>query len=80
LPRGGTHWESWQEGIFDVTGGLRRAYLNDGLTSVAAIQRRYCPVGASNDPSGVNKNWLPTITQFYRELGGNPNDVRIRGN
>jgi hypothetical protein len=25
---------------------------------------RYCPVGASNDPTGLNKNWLRNVKYF----------------
>lgn len=26
---------------------------------------RYCPVGAKNDPRGLNKNWIRNTTKFY---------------
>jgi hypothetical protein len=80
LPKGGTHWETFTEGANDVASGLRTYYLDKGRTSVEAIQKKYCPVGAKNDPTGLNQNWLGTITQFYSELGGDPNNVRWRGN
>jgi hypothetical protein len=25
------------------------------------LQKRYCPIGASNDPTGLNKNWLKNV-------------------
>jgi hypothetical protein len=28
---------------------------------------RYCPVGAKNDPSGLNKNWERNVRRFYNE-------------
>lgn len=27
---------------------------------------RYCPVGASNDPTGLNKNWIPNVRRFLK--------------
>ena len=29
---------------------------------------RYCPVGAKNDPQGLNKNWVRNV-KFYYERG-----------
>ena len=28
---------------------------------------RYCPVGASNDPLGLNKNWIRNVSRIYNE-------------
>ena len=28
---------------------------------------KYCPVGASNDPYGYNKYWIPNVRKFYEE-------------
>ncbi|HHP8973516.1 TPA: M23 family metallopeptidase, partial [Listeria monocytogenes] len=41
-----------------------------GLTTPETIQPKYCPVGASNDPTGLNNNWLTTVNFFLDELGG----------
>ena len=32
------------------------------------LQRRYCPIGASNDPKGLNKNWLKNV-KYYLTKG-----------
>lgn len=38
----------------------------DGQGSfIAFLGSRYCPVGASNDPQGLNKNWVRNVTQIY---------------
>lgn len=29
---------------------------------------KYCPVGADNDPKGVNKNWKKNVTYWYKKL------------
>jgi hypothetical protein len=70
-------FETWEEAIDTVSKGLKKGYIDEGRTSIEAIQKKYCPVGASNDPSGLNVNWLRTNSQFYRELGGDVNDVRL---
>lgn len=64
---------SWEDNIATVAAGLRKGYLDDGLVTLAQIQRRYCPVGAANDPTNLNSNWLRNTTLLYGELGGNPN-------
>lgn len=63
---------SWEENIATVARGLRSGYLDDGLTTLAQIQRRYAPVGTANDPANLNSNWLRNTTILYRELGGDP--------
>jgi len=29
------------------------------------LGNRYCPVGAENDPTGLNKNWIGNVRYFY---------------
>lgn len=64
---------SWEENIATVAKGLRSGYLDQGLTSLAQIQRKYAPVGTANDPANLNSNWLRNTTLLYGELGGDPN-------
>lgn len=28
---------------------------------------RYCPIGAKNDPTGLNKNWVKNVRYFYEK-------------
>lgn len=64
---------SWEDNIATVARGLRKGYLDDGLTTLAQIQGRYAPLGVSNDPTNLNSNWLRNTTILYAELGGDPN-------
>ena len=66
---------TWAAGIDTVTKGLRSYYLDEGRTSVSLIQQKYCPVGAANDPTGLNNHWSTNVTKFLTELGGNPGNV-----
>ncbi len=34
---------------------------------VVFLSRTYCPVGAKNDPRGLNKNWVKNVKHFLRE-------------
>ncbi|MBM4137500.1 MAG: hypothetical protein FJ241_11825 [Nitrospira sp.] len=33
-------------------------------TYLEFLQSRYCPIGASNDPKNLNKNWLKNVRYF----------------
>lgn len=40
-------------------------------TTLAFIQflgSRYCPVGADNDPTGLNKYWVKNVYHYYHEF------------
>ena len=34
---------------------------------ITFLGNRYCPVGAANDPTGLNKNWIKNVTRLYKE-------------
>jgi hypothetical protein len=74
-PNDPADFATWAAGIDTVTRGLREYYLDEGRTSVALIQQKYCPVGAANDPGGLNSNWLGNVTRNLLELGGSPANV-----
>ena len=47
-------------------------YTEDGLTTIGAVSGRWAPVGASNDPQGLNGGWSEGVGTFYAALGGDP--------
>ena len=59
---------SVQAGLEYTAKNLANNYIAKGLTTISAIGAKYCPVGAANDPNGTNKNWVPTVTNFYNEI------------
>jgi len=71
-PNDPADFATWAAGIDTVTEGLRNDYLDEGRTSVSLIQQKYCPVGAANDPTGLNSHWTDNVTKFLLEQGGNP--------
>ena len=71
-PNDPADFATWAAGIDTVTEGLRNYYLDEGRTSVSLIQQKYCPVGAANDPTGLNSHWTTNVTKFLVEQGGNP--------
>ena len=32
---------------------------------IAFLGSRYCPIGAKNDPTGLNKNWVKNVRWYY---------------
>ena len=36
-----------------------------GKDYMTCLRDRYCPIGASNDPTNLNKNWLKNVSRFY---------------
>lgn len=78
-PNGPYRFTSWADGIEAVTRGLRTGYLAEGRTTVAAIHAKYAPIGAGNDPTGLNNNWTINVSRFLTELGGDPQDVDLDG-
>ena len=32
---------------------------------ISFMSRRYCPIGADNDPNGLNVNWVKNVRYFY---------------
>lgn len=37
----------------------------NGGDFIEFLGQRYCPVGAKNDPTGLNKNWVKNVKHFY---------------
>lgn len=63
-------FSSLEEGIKYQIKNLKDTYISQGLTSIEAIGSKYAPIGASNDPNNLNKNWIPTVTEYYNKMTG----------
>jgi hypothetical protein len=57
--------EDCLEGVFK---NLKENYIDIGLTDIATIGKKYCPVGAKNDPTNLNKHWTPNVTEYYLQM------------
>lgn len=49
---------------------LNHLIIGRGLTTIEKLGSVYAPVGASNDPYGQNKDWVPGVTALVKQLGG----------
>ena len=64
-------YESNDKGLQAFVNLLKNNYFGQGLDTIEEIGNKYCPVGASNDPTGVNQHWIPKVTQYYNNYLGN---------
>lgn len=62
------NYETFEDGLNDFVRILKSYYFDLGLTTIEQIGAKYCPVGAKNDPKGLNKNWVPGVTSIYQSL------------
>ena len=51
---------------------LATGYIAEGRTAIPEIGAKWAPVGASNDPGGLNDNWTAGVGAYYSALGGDP--------
>ncbi|HCU7140884.1 TPA: CHAP domain-containing protein [Staphylococcus aureus] len=61
-------YNSVEDGLNAGAKNLYDLYIKEGLTTPDKIGPKYAPVGASNDPSNMNKRWIPTVTSIMKEL------------
>ena len=64
-------YKNFDDGLNGFVILLKNRYFDKGLTTIEEIGSVYCPIGASNDPTGLNKYWIPNVTKYFNEyLGG----------
>jgi hypothetical protein len=51
---------------------LAGGYLPEGRDTLAAIGAKWAPLGAANDPGGLNASWTAGVGTYYAALGGDP--------
>jgi hypothetical protein len=61
-----------QQAIRKAVEVLDRYYLAEGRDSAATIGPKWAPVGADNDPRGLNNHWVAGVSAYYAALGGDP--------
>ncbi|MFK9090577.1 glucosaminidase domain-containing protein [Bacillus salipaludis] len=61
-------YSSIEDSIMDMARNLSKNYLGQGLTSISKIGAKYAPIGADNDPSGLNNHWVVGVTKFFDSL------------
>jgi hypothetical protein len=61
-------YSSVEASIMDMARNLSKNYLGEGLTSISKIGAKYAPIGADNDPTGLNNDWVKGVTHYYHQL------------
>lgn len=59
------NYNSYIEGLNDFVRILKTYYFEMGFDTIEKIGAKYCPVGAENDPQGLNQYWVGGVTNFY---------------
>ncbi len=49
---------------------IETKYVAKGRETISEISTMYAPVGAGNDPNGLNNNWVSGVRSIYNELKG----------
>lgn len=62
-------FDSLEQGLTTCISNISRNYLYIGL-NYRQIQQKYCPVGAANDPNGLNSAWYEGVRSKYRNITG----------
>ncbi len=66
------NFDSIEDGITAMARNLKKNYVDQGIDTIAAVQRKYAPVGAKNDPDNLNNNWSKGVADIANSLiGGN---------
>ena len=47
---------------------LKNNYIDKGLISISQIHAKYCPVGAANDPKGINGGWGSAVNSINNKI------------
>jgi hypothetical protein len=67
----GLAFPSWASAIRMAVATLATMHAG-GAWTIAGIAVHWAPVGASNDPGGLNVNWVGGVSASYAQLGGDP--------
>lgn len=61
------HTSPRQACINTINSAIRR-YNKSNLRSdfIVYLSKTYCPIGAKNDPTGLNVNWVKNVRYYYK--------------
>ncbi len=63
-------FSSLDKGIDAMGKTLHNRIVKDGLVTIEKLGNVYAPIGAENDPNGLNKHWVPKVEEYSADLGG----------
>lgn len=53
--------------VYNTLVKYRSTRCKPGDSDLECMARRYCPVGAKNDPRGLNRHWIKNVGWFLSE-------------
>lgn len=71
---GESTYDTIEEGLKAGAKNLYEGYIKQGLDTPKKIGPKYAPVGASNDPTNLNANWVPNNEKVMKDLGAEDMD------
>lgn len=60
-------YETREEGVEAFVNLLKKGYFDKGYITIKKIQKKYCPIGAKNDPNNINQYWVSGVTHYYEQ-------------
>jgi beta-N-acetylglucosaminidase len=63
-------YSSVEASIIDMARNLSNNYLDKGFTTIPKIGSKYAPIGAENDPTGLNNHWVTGVSHYLDQLKG----------
>jgi len=66
--KGLRRYNTKEQGVMEMARLLKLFYLDQGLTTIPQIQKKYAPLGADNDPNNINSHWTRNVTSIYNRL------------
>ena len=69
----GWAFASERDAIARAARALAELYLPEGRTTLATIGPKWAPIGAANDPTGLNRNWTAGSATYSPRSAATPN-------
>ena len=54
--------------IVEMSRIMKTYYIDMGLKDIESIGGKYCPEFVANDPTGINKHWVPSVSKYYKSI------------
>lgn len=61
-------FDNLEQGLEAMAHNLRINYFDKGRTDAASIGQKYAPVGAENDPRGLNSSWVSGVSALQKQI------------
>ncbi|CAJ1315911.1 peptidoglycan DD-metalloendopeptidase family protein [Paenibacillus nuruki] len=63
-------FDSIEDGIEAMARNLKKNYVDQGVDTIEAVQHKYAPIGAKNDPDNMNNDWSKGVVSIANGLIG----------